>query len=125
MTKKFTISQIQNKKFNIVYKGYKAEEVNDFLDEIISDYMYFEQKIHDLKNELDAANEKLENISNKNDAILVEIQEYRKQNWDLMKNTFGDADIIKRISRIENNLVENEQRLKKIDEIYTLLTNKK
>ncbi|MBY7703586.1 DivIVA domain-containing protein [Vibrio harveyi] len=80
MSKKFTISQIQNKKFNIVYKGYKAEEVNDFLDEIISDYMYFEQKIHDLKNELDVANEKLENISNKNDAILVEIQEYRKQN---------------------------------------------
>ncbi|AGJ90679.1 DivIVA domain-containing protein [Mycoplasma putrefaciens] len=124
MPKKFSIIQIQNKKFNIVYKGYKAEEVNDFLDEIITDYIYFEQLTYSLKAELEILTSKLERLTQENNTLVGEIEEYRKQNWNLVKSSFGDADIIKRISRIENNLVENDQRLKKLDEIYDLFIKK-
>ncbi|AME13689.1 DivIVA domain protein [Mycoplasma mycoides subsp. mycoides] len=56
--KKLSVNQIQNKKFNIAYKGYKIEEVNDFLDEIIKDYVVLENQIASLNEQLDLANQK-------------------------------------------------------------------
>ncbi|QQY78566.1 DivIVA domain-containing protein [Mycoplasma mycoides subsp. capri] len=122
--KKLSVNQIQNKKFNIVYKGYKIEEVNDFLDEIIKDYVCLENQISNLNDQLDLANQKLTKLITDKQKTETELDQYVKKNWKLVKDNLNDVDVIKRITRIEKNLVEYEEKLNKIDEIYKLLISK-
>ncbi|WP_369024665.1 DivIVA domain-containing protein [Mycoplasma capricolum] len=122
--KKLSVNQIQNKKFNIAYKGYKVEEVNDFLDEIIKDYVVLENQITTLNDQLDLANQKLTKLSADKQKVENELEQYAKKNWKLVKDNLNDIDLIKRIARIEKNLVGYEEKLNQIDEIYNLLKNK-
>ncbi|UKS54199.1 DivIVA domain-containing protein [Mycoplasma feriruminatoris] len=122
--KKLSVNQIQNKKFNIVYKGYKVEEVNDFLDEIIKDYVCLENQITSLNDQLELANLKIAKLTTDKQQTETELDQYVKKNWKLVKDNLNDVDVIKRITRIEKNLVEYEEKLNKIDEIYKLLINK-
>ncbi|WP_434335062.1 DivIVA domain-containing protein [Mycoplasma capricolum subsp. capricolum] len=122
--KKLSVNQIQNKKFNIAYKGCKVEEVNDFLDEIIKDYVVLENQITSLNDQLDLANQKLTKLSADKQKVENELEQYAKKNWKLVKDNLNDIDLIKRIARIEKNLVGYEEKLNQIDEIYNLLKNK-
>ncbi|AVX54735.1 DivIVA domain-containing protein [Mycoplasma mycoides] len=122
--KKLSVNQIQNKKFNIVYKGYKIEEVNDFLDEIIKDYVCLENQISNLNDQLEQANQKISKLITDKQKTETELDQYVKKNWKLVKDNLNDVDVIKRITRIEKNLVEYEEKLNKIDEIYKLLISK-
>ncbi|QVK07193.1 DivIVA domain-containing protein [Mycoplasma mycoides] len=122
--KKLSVNQIQNKKFNIVYKGYKIEEVNDFLDEIIKDYVCLENQISNLNDQLEQANQKISKLITDKQKTETELDQYVKKNWKLVKDNLNDVDVIKRIARIEKNLVEYEEKLNKIDEIYKLLISK-
>nr|VZK65372.1 Cell cycle protein GpsB [Mycoplasma feriruminatoris]VZR75515.1 Cell cycle protein GpsB [Mycoplasma feriruminatoris]VZR97912.1 Cell cycle protein GpsB [Mycoplasma feriruminatoris] len=122
--KKLSVNQIQNKKFNIVYKGYKVEEVNDFLDEIIKDYVCLENQITSLNDQLELANLKIAKLTTDKQQTETELDQYVKKNWKLVKDNLNDVDVIKRITRIEKNLVEYEEKLNKIDEICKLLINK-
>ncbi|QVK03920.1 DivIVA domain-containing protein [Mycoplasma mycoides] len=122
--KKLSVNQIQNKKFNIVYKGYKIEEVNDFLDEIIKDYVCLENQISNLNDQLEQANQKISKLITDKQKTETELDQYVKKNWKLVKDNLNDVDVIKRITRIEKNLVGYEEKLNKIDEIYKLLISK-
>ncbi|AOQ22243.1 DivIVA domain-containing protein [Mycoplasma capricolum] len=122
--KKLSVNQIQKQKFNIAYKGYKVEEVNDFLDEIIKDYVVLENQITSLNDQLDLANQKLTKLSADKQKVENELEQYAKKNWKLVKDNLNDIDLIKRIARIEKNLVGYEEKLNQIDEIYNLLKNK-
>ncbi|UVO25198.1 DivIVA domain-containing protein [Mycoplasma capricolum] len=108
----------------MAYKGYKVEEVNDFLDEIIKDYVVLENQITSLNDQLDLANQKLTKLSADKQKVENELEQYAKKNWKLVKDNLNDIDLIKRIARIEKNLVGYEEKLNQIDEIYNLLKNK-
>ncbi|WP_309556033.1 DivIVA domain-containing protein [Mycoplasma capricolum] len=122
--KSYQLTRFKNKKFNIAYKGYKVEEVNDFLDEIIKDYVVLENQITSLNDQLDLANQKLTKLSADKQKVENELEQYAKKNWKLVKDNLNDIDLIKRIARIEKNLVGYEEKLNQIDEIYNLLKNK-
>jgi cell division initiation protein len=46
---------VLEKQFTVEFKGYKVEEVDQFLDRIVEDYSYFENEIVKKGNELEKA----------------------------------------------------------------------
>ena len=44
-TFELTVQQILDKQFNIDFKGYNAQEVDEFLDLVIQDYQKYDEKI--------------------------------------------------------------------------------
>ncbi|ENH97305.1 hypothetical protein J416_04783 [Gracilibacillus halophilus YIM-C55.5] len=53
MANQLTGKDILEKNFKTSMRGYNQEEVDEFLDMIIQDYEYFQQEIHQLKQEND------------------------------------------------------------------------
>ncbi len=94
---KLTPQEILEKSFKIDTRGYRLKEVDQFLDEIITDYEQFYRIINNIeqeKNELISENMRLK-------------QELRnaKMNVEIVKNTDApevtNVDIMKRLARLE------------------------
>jgi len=94
---KLTPQEILEKSFKIDTRGYRLKEVDQFLDEIITDYEQFYRIINNIeqeKNELISENMRLK-------------QELRnaKMNVEIVKNTdtpeVTNVDIMKRLARLE------------------------
>jgi len=62
---KLTAKDILEKEFKAGMRGYKPEEVDQFLDIVIRDYETFQQEIEDLKQENLKLRKKLEENANK------------------------------------------------------------
>lgn len=84
----------------------------------------FRNQITSLNDQLELANLKIAKLTTDKQQTETELDQYVKKNWKLVKDNLNDVDVIKRITRIEKNLVEYEEKLNKIDEIYKLLINK-
>lgn len=107
---KLSPQEILEKSFKIDTRGYRLKEVDQFLDEIITDYEQFYRIINSIEHE-------------KNDLISENMrlkQELRnaKMNAEIVKKTdtpeVTNVDIMKRLARLEK-LVYGEERKEKED----------
>ena len=103
---KLTPQEILEKSFKIDTRGYRLKEVDQFLDEIITDYEQFYRIINNIeqeKNELISENMRLK-------------QDLRnaKMNVEIVKNTdapeITNVDIMKRLARLEKLVYGDEKK---------------
>lgn len=94
-------SEILNKKFETKINGYDPTEVDEFLDEILSDYLYYEKEFSENKNNFNFKNniindkeEEIKVLNAKNKSLLSQIQ---NQN----NNNHNNQDLIMRIAKLE------------------------
>ena len=90
-----------------VYKrqGYSPAEVDEFLDSVIQDYQIYERKIGELGEKLMA--QERANASLK--ARIIELESRQKVMEEASQNSFNQVDILKRLSRLEQEVYKNKQ----------------
>ena len=95
-----TPEEILNKEFNVDFKGYSPAEVDNFLDTILDDYQKMEDNVQQLLDTVNTLQPQVKELTAKN----VEL-EGRKMAFDLSNTTsYSSVDILKRISRLEEQL---------------------
>lgn len=95
-----TPKEILNKEFKVDAKGYRPQEVDQYLDTIIQDYTEFIRSIK----KLDRENHDLveENNSLKNEIRKLKMEaELLKESSESGKFTSNNVDILKRLSNLE------------------------
>ena len=85
---------ILDKEFHVDFKGYSPAEVDEFLDSVIQDYQIYERKIGELGEKLMA--------QERANASLKAMEEAGQ-------NSFNQVDILKRLSRLEQEVYKNKQ----------------
>ncbi|MGN1402479.1 MAG: cell division regulator GpsB [Bacillus sp. (in: firmicutes)] len=95
---KLTAKDILEKEFKVGMRGYKPEDVDQFLDVIIRDYEAFHQELEELRQE----NQKLRKK--------VEEQVNRPANANYQQSAPGTTnfDILKRLSNLEKHVFGNK-----------------
>ncbi len=90
-----TTKDILEKEFKIDTRGYRPQEVDKFLDIIISDYSEYNKIIKRLDTEL-------RTIMTENERLKKEVRELRSQ-IEMASNAKGvtNVDILKRLSELE------------------------
>lgn len=89
---KLTAKDILEKEFKTSMRGYKQEEVDQFLDLIIKDYEAFQSELEELK---------LENAR-----LKKQLEETKRQNVQPVGTT--NFDILKRLSNLEKHVFGNK-----------------
>lgn len=90
---------IYEKSFNIEFKGYSMLEVDQFLDEIIIDYTFFESQ-------LEKANEMIQDLQQKNaqlQAMMIEVQGRADVNQN-GETSVAQTDLMKRLAKLESQV---------------------
>lgn len=110
---------ILNKKFSKDIKGYDAQEVDLFLDQVIKDYVSFQKEIATLNAEISSLKgekSKLEEKSNNSDvsALKKRIHELELENASY-KNKFSG------LQNVDNANVENIDYIKRIRQLENFL----
>lgn len=105
MAQKLTSESIFNKEFHVDFKGYSAVEVDQFLDDVIKDYEYFETLIKE-QQELLERYEKTLTLQRKQ---LVELEGKARVQNEVIPSQFSHVDILKRISRLEEVVLSNKE----------------
>jgi DivIVA domain-containing protein len=90
-----TAKEILDKEFKIDARGYRPQEVDQFLDYIIKDYVYFENSTKKLISEI-------KTLENENDKLRAEVRKL-KASLDIAGSNKGvtNVDLLKRISDLE------------------------
>ena len=92
-----TPETILNKEFETDFKGYNAEQVDAFLDEVLEDYQKMEENVQELLDAVSSLQDQVKDLKSKN----LEL-EGRKMVFDLSNTTsYSSVDVLKRISRLE------------------------
>jgi DivIVA domain-containing protein len=92
-----TPETILNKEFETDFKGYNAEQVDAFLDEVLEDYQKMEDNVQELLDAVSSLQDQVKELKSKN----LEL-EGRKMVFDLSNTTsYSSVDVLKRISRLE------------------------
>ena len=104
------IQTILDKQFNIDFKGYSASEVDSFLDLVMEDY----QTYQDITGELNQKIAELERTNASLRAKLIE-EEGRSRAMEAAAQTpaaqgAANVDILKRLSRLEEQVFEQNQK---------------
>ena len=95
---KLSVEDVLEKQLNIDFKGYSSGEVDEFLDLVISDYQQYNKMI----DELGAHLQEYERQINALRAKIVELE--GKQGVVNSDHAVGNIDILKRLSRLENEI---------------------
>ena len=101
-----TSNDILDKQFTIKPKGYDAEEVDDFLDQVIEDYKMFENLENQLKTEVKTNSflrKQLGDLELENEILNKKLGEYR---YSSSKGDFGNIELLKKISELEAEIYE-------------------
>lgn len=85
----------------INFKGYSAEQVDNFLDLILDDYQNVEDNMQELLDIIASLQEEIKRLKTKN----VELE--AKNNMIELSNTtqYSSVDLLKRISRLEEKIL--------------------
>ncbi len=84
------------------FKGYNAEQVDQFLDIILDDYSKFEANTQELLDYIAELQAEIRELKNQN----VEL-EGKQRVFDLSNTTnYSSVDILKRISRLEEQVLK-------------------
>ena len=94
---------ILDKEFHIDFKGYSAGDVDDFLDLVIQDYQAYERIIADL-------NENINGLQRTNASLkarVIELESRQKVMEEANSSSISQVDILKRLSRLEQEVYKN------------------
>ena len=107
MAKPFNLDPVAivEKRFDIDFKGYNADQVDGFFDLVIQDYQTYDRL-------LQQANEQLQDLERTNASLrakLIEVEGKIKAQEDLDPISQGasNVDILKRLSRLERQVFSN------------------
>ncbi|MGK9043739.1 cell division regulator GpsB [Mammaliicoccus vitulinus] len=95
VTLKLSAKDIYEKEFEKGLRGFKTEEVDAFLDDIISDY----QKMADLNNEVIKLTEENSKLNKEIEQLRIRVASGRPQGSQQYNS--NNVDILKRISNLE------------------------
>jgi len=99
-----TPEEIFNKQFNVDFKGYSAADVDAYLDLILQDYQTMEENMQELLDLVNSLQEKVKSLSAENREL-----EGKTKAFDLSNTTsYSSLDILKRISRLEEQIYHNK-----------------
>jgi len=94
-------------------KGYRVQDVDTILDAIVVDYEAYDQEIKQLKQEI----QELKEVNLKQQTQLNNFSKARQEkinrSMDEMKDNLANTDVIKRISNIEQALIQINDKLTK------------
>jgi len=100
----YTTEEILNKEFETDFKGYSAKDVDQFLDVVLEDYQTFEENLQELEKQIAD--------------LQLELDAYRHENLELrgkqkaldLTNTtaYSSVDLLKRVSRLEEEVFQNK-----------------
>ncbi len=97
---------ILSKEFKIDTRGYRPQEVDKFLDVIISDYEAYNRLVKEMTSEK-------QELIDENIALKQEIRNLRAKIELLANNTSdnstNNADVLRRLSNLEKIVYENEK----------------
>lgn len=101
-----TPDELLDKEFKVSFKGYDAEDVDRFLDRIITDYKTIYDLLDKVEGELKEKERYIANIlrdkdDHQNARLLLEQQVQSLQNRG---GSMGNMDFIKRLSRMEEEV---------------------
>ena len=99
-----TMQNILEKEFKIDARGYRMQEVDQFLDIIIRDYNEYNNMIKELNKDKDA-------LASENALLKQEIRDL-KTNIDTLKTgekEITNVDLLRRISQLEKIILGREQ----------------
>lgn len=100
MELKLDAKKILDNEFHVDFKGYRAIEVDEFLDVVISDYQKFDEIVASLTNKINQL--ELQNSSLKAQVMELESRQ-ALQNVGNEEN-ISQTDIIKRLVKLENEV---------------------
>lgn len=95
---KLSVEDVLEKQFNIDFKGYSSGEVDEFLDLVIADYQQYNKMIEELGDHLQEYERQINTLK----AKIVELE--GKQGLSSHENSGNNVDILKRLSRLENEV---------------------
>ena len=99
-----TMQNILEKEFKIDARGYRMQEVDQFLDIIIRDYNEYNNIIKELNNQI-------KSLESENDALKQEVRDL-KSTIDTLKSgekEITNVDLLRRISQLEKIILGREQ----------------
>ena len=102
-----TPRDIVDKKFSIDFKGYDSTEVDHMLDQVIEDYQIYQDMVDSLQqkvNDLEKTNASLR-------AKMVELEGKERaisEDADPMKIGANNVDILKRLSKLEQEVFNSD-----------------
>lgn len=122
-------NDILKKQFKVKMKGYDQEEVDTYLDQIISDYEVFAKIIAGLNDKVNQLENQLTNNTSSNSDNEDDVKTYqpsRPQSYESPVSTTSDpienetttVAMIQRISTLERKVYNLEQRLNAQDRTY-------
>jgi DivIVA domain-containing protein len=99
-----TMKDILEKEFKIDARGYRMQEVDQYLDIIIRDYNGYNNIIKELREE----NEKL---VNENNSLKQEVRSLKSsiEALDVKEKEVTNVDLLKRISKLEKIILGHEE----------------
>lgn len=110
---KYNHENIAYKEFTTELKGYKIEDVDQFLDEIQQDYLVFNEQIQSLTDELFNVKKTLLKTEDKLEKLSYECELLDSNRVKNAKESIANSDVIARISHIEVTLKEIASKLNK------------
>ncbi len=109
-------SDIQNKEFTKGIRGYKEEEVDEFLDEIIADYQTMADRIAELESQLSESNARLAEYKSTEGAVLTTLESAKALMNDIAQSAEKRAKAL-----IENAELEAANKLRLADDSLSQL----
>ena len=91
--------EIYEKEFKVDARGYRPQEVDNFLDLIIKDYSEFIKLIRGYERELQSLND--ENTKLKAQIRKLQTELEAAENSSSSSNTINNVDLLRRISQLE------------------------
>ena len=103
MTHKIQLSpkKIVNKQFQIDFKGYNAEEVDYFLDMVVSDYENFAAMLNESYEQIEKLQKANDELKQKVNQLETEKMIQNDQMKSMEENLSTNVDLLKRISNLE------------------------
>ncbi len=107
MSKKelLSIEDILEKTFHIDARGYRMSEVDIYLDAIISDYDFFQNRINELRAEIVVMAAKLEELEKEN----MTLKDRLDISGEVSDNmTVTNVDLLRRLSELEKKVYKKD-----------------
>lgn len=113
MAAHLTAQEIYDKEFSVNDRGYSAEEVDAFLDEVIEDYQNYEDQVHKLSSALVSCDEQMKELQ-QHIARLESEKEALVQKADELAKQLADAPAAAP-TPVEEEELTLEQRVERLE----------
>lgn len=99
---------IQNKEFKKSLRGYNAEEVEDFLDDVLRDYELIYKQNMDFNDRIEKLTDKLEEYKNLEETMRQTLLMAQETSVQLKSNTQREAEILLEEARQKSHKMQEE-----------------